>query len=116
VVEFLDDFFVDVFSSSSYQFQDKLIIFVIGHVVSSWCGFTHVNDSDLRRYLEKFHGVPASSALAEIKKTAPGRNYMTDYEYNEFVLKLIGRTREDINEEIVKKFNHDYSAFVKFLD
>lgn len=106
------DDFMEIFE----EMQDEYGESDVPAFICPICGFTHVNDSDLRRYLEKLHGVPSSSALGEIKKTAPGRNYMTDAEYNHFVLKLRERTREDINEEIVKKFNHDYSAFVKFLD
>lgn len=80
------------------------------------CSFSHVNSGDIRRYLEKIHGISAMSALEEIKKKTPDRNYMEDEEYNEFVLNKIKRTEGDVIDEIVKKFNHDYSAFLKFFD
>lgn len=79
------------------------------------CQMEIVTDHDLRRYLEKVHGIQDSEVLEDIKSRNKRRKKVYAHEYIDYVIfKFYQADKNEATKEFKEKFS-SYSEFKKFM-
>jgi hypothetical protein len=74
-----------------------------------------ISDGDMKSFLKKQTGITEAEVFAEVKKVNGRRRKLYDSEYNAYALKKLSNTRAEVEESIVKQFDHDYEAFYNYI-
>ena len=79
------------------------------------CAMDVISDGDMKSFLKKQTGITEAEVFAEVKKVNGRRRKLYDSEYNAYALKKLSNTRAEVEESIVKQFDHDYEAFYNYI-
>lgn len=113
--ELLENLSFESINSFIEEFGGESYIYALPEQLCPLCNFEEVPYTDFKDYLLRTADITIEEAFADIKSRNKRRKKIRPEEYVVYVCSKIGKTIDELLDEVETRFNGSYKEFKKFL-